>query len=160
MESQCRKMRELLVAYADGELDAAARNSISAHLGACADCSAELREIESLRQEVCSLPGIESESLDREAIVRAARLREPDRRSWLRSHLRVTDLVTAGALTAAAAFAMLIRSGRPPHGPVSVEVLTLAELEARMRGVDLPGANLDLGSINGGEGRFPREDTQ
>jgi anti-sigma factor RsiW len=160
MEPQCRKMRDRLVAYADGELDAAARSAVETHLVTCADCSAELRGIEMLRQEVRLLPDIESALLDRQAIVRDARLRQTARRPRFLSRFRLTDLVTAGALTVAAAFAILIRSGRAPQRSSSVEVLTLAELDARARGTDLPGANLELGSINGGEGTFPREEIQ
>jgi anti-sigma factor RsiW len=46
---ECNQMRELISAYADGELDAKERAEAERHLGGCAECSRSLETISALK---------------------------------------------------------------------------------------------------------------
>ncbi len=48
-ELQCAATRAQLVAYAEGELDAAQRGAVQRHVATCPNCDLELQEIEALR---------------------------------------------------------------------------------------------------------------
>jgi anti-sigma factor RsiW len=156
MEPACQVIRGRLVAYADGELDAAAKAAVEAHLGACVPCSRELEEIAALRALAREMPAVASEAIDRQAILRRARL-ETSRPRPVLSWLRPSDLVTAGALAAAVALAVLMRSDRRPAMPCSVDALTVAELEAYRTGTTLARTAMHLESIDGMGSEPPRE---
>src|SRR5580658_1848203 len=46
---ECDQMRELISAYADGELEAKERAEAERHLGDCAECSRSLKTISALK---------------------------------------------------------------------------------------------------------------
>lgn len=53
---QCENFIPLLDAFSDGELDSAERENIEQHLHSCEDCKSQLKEIESLKVSLASLP--------------------------------------------------------------------------------------------------------
>ena len=46
---ECNQMRELISAYADGELDAQQRAQAERHLGDCTECSRALEDISAMK---------------------------------------------------------------------------------------------------------------
>jgi hypothetical protein len=54
----CKRIRPLLSAYHDGELDSAQRTEIEAHLAACPECARTLDGYRSLGQDVRGLPSV------------------------------------------------------------------------------------------------------
>jgi anti-sigma factor RsiW len=159
MKPTCHEIRERLVAYADGEVDAKERLALETHLRGCDACAAEFEELGTLRALSRELPGLPSEALDRQAIVRAARGRiDPAPRPGILARLRPADLVTVGAVAAGVALAVLIRADRHPALPLSLEALTVAELDARKTGAPLARTELHLESIDGRGSEFPREE--
>lgn len=102
---------DLLSALLDGELPADERARASAHLAACADCSAELEAVGQARQWVRDLPSVSPLAEVYDLVARQQRRRRG-----------VTAL--AGAAAAAAALVML----RPPvDAPVAPPVYQLVE---------------------------------
>lgn len=53
----CEEIHEWLLAYAEGELDPAARRHVSAHVAECGACRAELASVTTLVSELQAVPG-------------------------------------------------------------------------------------------------------
>jgi len=164
METSCQETRGRLVGYADSEIDPAARAVVESHLRGCPACVEELEEIEKLRRLARELPGLASDPLQRQAILRAARQRisapprmhgRPLRLSW---RVRLGDLVTAAALGVAVVLAVLLRTEHRAVPRGSIEVLTVAELGALGAGTPLTRTEIHLISIDGRGHVRPREE--
>ena len=66
---------ELLSAYLDGELSAAEQRRVSDHVISCADCRAELHDLDRARIAVRSLPGVETGQFDQIPVLPRSRRR-------------------------------------------------------------------------------------
>ena len=66
---------ELLSAYLDGELSAAEQRRVSDHVISCADCRAELHDLDRARIAVRSLPGVETGQFDQIPVLPGSRRR-------------------------------------------------------------------------------------
>jgi anti-sigma factor RsiW len=119
-------LTEELSAYLDGELSPVEFPAVVAHLDACADCRAELGDLDRSRTAVRALPGIEMPAfLD---VERAVRQRRRLRRMW--------PAVAAGGV-AAAALAFTIGFTGSGREPIAVDV---TDLKARHTAVaSVPG---------------------
>jgi anti-sigma factor RsiW len=153
MRTPCTQARENLVRYLDGELAGVEAESLRAHLDACAECRAELESIRMLRKLWEQAPAIESSPADRAAILAEARRMIEPSAGWferLRDWLTPSDLVTAGAVVASVALAVVLigdgeSSGLPPGWSRSSTVLSLAEARARESGMPVEiDEDLDL----------------
>ncbi len=66
---------EQLSAYLDGELSAAEQRTVSDHVISCADCRAELHDLDRARIAVRSLPGVETGQFDQIPVLPRSRRR-------------------------------------------------------------------------------------
>lgn len=101
-----------LSAYLDGELDAAAADSVAAHLAGCSVCREELQQLDGARTAVRALPRLDAPAAlvtDRTGAARHGRLR------------RRAALVVAGA--AAAAVVAFAVSGPEHVAPLDLDSL-------------------------------------
>ena len=110
--------RENLVAYLDGELDAATREALSAHLAGCESCRAQVSRQRQLDGALAALPRLEpSPGFEARFWARLARERDEPTglgarvRAWL-SPLRV-GLGLAGVAAASVALVLAFRQGGP-----------------------------------------------
>lgn len=92
--------RALLSAFVDGELNAAERGRLDAHLASCAPCRAELSALRAAKDAVSALPrrGLPSSLPD----IIAARLDVEPSRGWAAWLAEPVAWLPAGALAAAA----------------------------------------------------------
>jgi anti-sigma factor RsiW len=122
---------EDLTAYVDGELPAARRGEVEAHLGGCADCRATEALLRRTLEPLATLPEfVPSASMRREVLAKVDAL-PPTLRERLRALLRPGVLVPAAAVAGAALLALNLGGGEPSLEVTDPGVLELA-------------ANLDL----------------
>ncbi len=124
---------EELTAYVDGELPAARRVEVEAHLGTCADCRATEALLRRAMAPVASLPEfVPSASLRREVLAKVDAL-PPTLGERLRALLRPGVLVPTAVLAGAALLAVNLGGAEP-----SLEVSDpgMLELAANLELVD------------------------
>lgn len=123
-------LAEELSAYLDGELTTMELPAVVSHLETCAECRAELADLDRSRTAVRALPGLEAPAfLDIEREVREDRRR------------RVTWPVVALGGVAAATLAFAIGFGGSGTEPVSIDV---TDLQARHTAVaSVPGGAVE-----------------
>ncbi len=102
---------ELLSAYLDGELSAAEQRRVSDHVISCADCRAELHDLDRARIAVRSLPGVETGQFDQIPVLPRSRRRRA---------------VAAGSIGIAAAVAVILglAFGGQPQPSITLDDLT------------------------------------
>lgn len=105
--TKCDETLELPSAYLDGELPAAERGELEAHLAACADCRRRLEGMRALKHAIARLPSREEPPGAVRARVQA--LRFGDRRRPVR---RLASWAAAAALVVAISLAALFASRR------------------------------------------------
>jgi len=145
MNRSCKRTREGIPRYLDGELSAARRERLDSHLRSCDGCREELEALRALRQLWKDAPVLISTAAERAAVVAAATpllRQEAGRAEGLRFRVRwlqPTDLVTVGAVAASIVLGVLLHEGRrtprfPAGWPHSSTVYTAAEYSARKEG--------------------------
>ena len=119
----CSRVRRLLEEYFEGTLPARRREEVAAHLSGCAECAAELGQIEKVAAALAAAPLVEPRAeLLRAITTRAAVLPGPAARralvgGWRR--LGVLAAVFVGVLTA-------LRYGVPLVWPIAAAALAPA----------------------------------
>ena len=145
MNRSCKRTRQGIPRYLDGELSAGRRERLDSHFHECDGCREELEAFRSLRQVWKDAPVLISTAAERAAVVAAATPllgQEAGRPGWLRVRvrwLRPSDLVTVGAVAASIVLGVLLYEGRrtprfPAGWPRSSTVYTAAEYSARKEG--------------------------
>ena len=128
---ECAAARRLVHALADGELDAAGRSQLEAHLGACAECRAFRDEIGELRAALAGLDDPELPAEDLAAMfartIGAASTAAPRRRR------RAPAWAAAGLAAAALGIALLAPVARraPADAPPTEAELARAASDIR-----------------------------
>ncbi|HEX3628585.1 MAG TPA: anti-sigma factor [Verrucomicrobiae bacterium] len=122
----CADTRNLIHAYADGELDLVRSLEVEQHLKSCAQCAAENNAIQSLRQALRQndLTHRAPDSLQKE-IRKLVRTDEPTRESErprIGAQLWIWRLIAAGA-TAFAVLTIFARIGIPARDPLVDEAI-------------------------------------
>jgi hypothetical protein len=120
--AKCWLTRRKLIEYVDGELSAAARQSVDAHIGACARCRGELAAHQAEMQLANQLE-LSSPSVDFTARVMAHIAAQPVSVHPARPHPRSLSLSRVGwVATAAATIAVAVTfyTRLPHHIPVTV----------------------------------------
>lgn len=136
---------DALSAYVDGELDLAAAGRIDAHLASCAECRADVGDIEALRRRAAMWAGADATPAHDLWPGIAARLETrgdvapPVSLAWYRRRwtVGIGELALAASLIAALSAAVLWR-GTPQVVPTGIEVVPVI---AQVEPVDAP----DLG---------------
>lgn len=131
-----------LTAYVDGELPAARREEVAAHLGTCPECRATEGLLRRTLAQLPALPQfVPSPSLRREVLAKVDAL-PPTLGERLRALLRPTVLVPTAAL--AAALVLVLRVGGGTEPGLDVTDPGVLELAANMELVeDYDVAGLD-----------------
>ncbi len=123
----CKRDREEISAYLDGELAPAARTELESHLDSCAECAAQLAAQRKLGDMFAALPAV-TPAGDFEARFWARIAREADREPTLAERLRA--YFSPGrmlALAGAAALALVFALGLPRSTTVESAAETVAE---------------------------------
>ncbi|XXF79433.1 zf-HC2 domain-containing protein [Myxococcaceae bacterium GXIMD 01537] len=103
-----------LTAYVDGELPAARRAQVEAHLATCADCHATEALLRGTLEQLARLPEfVPSASMRREVLARVDAL-PPTLGERLRGLLRPAVLVPGAAVAGAALLALQVGGGTEP----------------------------------------------
>lgn len=88
---QCRDLKELLSAYADGELSRTQKEFVEEHLAGCADCRATLEGYRAVNQKLTTLrktPTMSDIKGSTMSSIKGKRMRKPIQR-WLRPSLAI-----------------------------------------------------------------------
>jgi anti-sigma factor RsiW len=95
----CSQASELLTAFVDGELTAAEKAAVEAHLAGCAVCQAQVASLRAAIGTLAALPALEPSPAFEEAVLAALRPTRTHRPHWAR---RAAVLLVAGGAVAAA----------------------------------------------------------
>jgi hypothetical protein len=87
---KCRDMKEMLSAYANGELSQSEIDKVGQHLAGCAECRSTLEAYRNVRQKISILQGVPANSEIKEAIMADIRANNAGRKpslKWLKPAL-------------------------------------------------------------------------
>lgn len=106
---------ELLPWLANGSLQGEERKAVESHVAGCAECQAELKLLQRLRQTIRSQPLPEAGDLGLQRLLREARRQSVSRPRWL------LPAALAASLVIAVQAVMLLQSGpqEPVYAPLS-----------------------------------------
>jgi hypothetical protein len=152
----CEQARGQLLDYLEGELDAVARDALSGHLGACAECLAELQELERLQARLEAARGRDPEPLRHDfadQVWQAYRREEAAQmrrgigvRIWQAALARVSAASTPVRWLPAAVAAALVVGIALYLGPEPVSVGAMAAFQARLQAAS-PGVLAQRGVL-------------
>jgi anti-sigma factor RsiW len=119
----CAQVSELLTAFVDGELSAAEKAAVEAHLPGCAVCQAQVASLRAAIGTLAALPALEPSASFEEPVLAALRPTRVRRPHWAR---RAAVLLVAGGAVAAA---LVVVPKLGLHGASTSELAMAADLD-------------------------------